>query len=216
MISGARSRLTIRHGVNSSGLSALPASERGGAVVSSGAFWFLAGRSCRRVQCRRLAYERLQRLLIDLVALVKVDGAPGVAFEAGVEEVGRVVQRGAPGKGHLHDGLVGLAGADDAVVLPHRNAPPLPLLDHVGDGLLDDASDTRERLAAPIAELLDSCIDVPSGRASAFCFVRAALLHACRFLHGCRRSAHNRSPGNWLACFTQSMSWTSSSSASSR
>ena len=50
----------------------------------------------------------------------------------------RVVQRGALGEGQLHDGLVGLAGADDAGVLPHRHAAPLPFLDHVGAGLLDE------------------------------------------------------------------------------
>ena len=32
-------------------------------------------------------------LFIDLVALVEVDGAAGVAFEAGVEEPGRVLER---------------------------------------------------------------------------------------------------------------------------
>ena len=40
---------------------------------------------------------------------MEIDGAPGVAFEAGVEEVRWVVQRGALGEGHLHDRLVGLA-----------------------------------------------------------------------------------------------------------
>ena len=32
------------------------------------------------------ANESLQRVFIDLVALVEIDGAPGVAFEAGIEE----------------------------------------------------------------------------------------------------------------------------------
>jgi hypothetical protein len=39
-----------------------------------------------RVQCHGGANERLQRLFIDHVALVEIDGTPGVAFEAGVEE----------------------------------------------------------------------------------------------------------------------------------
>ncbi len=68
-----------------------------------------------------------------------VDRAPDVAFEAGVEQVRRVVERGALGEGQLHDGLVGLAGADDAVVGPDRDAAPLPLLDHLGIGLLISA-----------------------------------------------------------------------------
>ena len=45
------------------------------------------------------------------------------------------------GEGHLHDALVGLAGADDAVVRPNRDAAPLPLLDHVGVGLLDQRAE---------------------------------------------------------------------------
>ena len=53
-----------------------------GAVVSSSALWFLPGSAPRRVQCDGLANERLQRFFIDLVALMEIDGAPGVAFEA--------------------------------------------------------------------------------------------------------------------------------------
>jgi hypothetical protein len=42
--------------------------------------------SHRRFQCHGGANERLQRLFINLVALMEIDGTPGVAFEAGVEE----------------------------------------------------------------------------------------------------------------------------------
>src|SRR6266511_1225838 len=90
------------------------------------------------------------------------------------------------GKGHLHDSLVRLAGADDSVMLPHRNPSPLPLLDHFGVGLLDETSDASERLAPPITQLLDSRIYQLRGRVSSFSFLRAALplLHGCcRFLH---------------------------------
>ena len=38
------------------------------------------------VQSHGAANERLQRLFIDLVALMDIDGASGVALEAGVEE----------------------------------------------------------------------------------------------------------------------------------
>src|SRR3979490_3102844 len=95
----------------------------------------------RRVQRHGGANERLQRLFINLVALMEIDGTPGVAFEAGVEEARRVLQRGALGEGHLHGILVRLTGADDAGVRPHRNASPLPLLDHFGVGLPDENSD---------------------------------------------------------------------------
>jgi len=59
---------------------------------SSSALWSLlradgaSGSSHRRVQCHGGANERLQRLFINLVALMEIDGTPGVAFEAGVEE----------------------------------------------------------------------------------------------------------------------------------
>lgn len=59
----------------------------------SSALWSLlsadgaSGRSQRRVQCHRGANERLQRIFINLVVLMEIDGTPGVAFEAGVEEV---------------------------------------------------------------------------------------------------------------------------------
>jgi hypothetical protein len=39
-----------------------------------------------RIQCQGGANERLQCLFINLVALMEIDGAPGVAIEAGVEE----------------------------------------------------------------------------------------------------------------------------------
>src|ERR1700675_728359 len=111
---------------------------------------------------------------------MEIDGAPGVAFEAGVEEACRVLQRGALGEGHLHGILVRFTGADDSGVRPHRNPSPLPLLDHFGVGLLDETSDPSERLAAPITQLLDSRIYQLRGRVSSFSFLRAAprLVHA--------------------------------------
>src|SRR5262249_37082774 len=117
---------------------------------------------------------------IDLVAVVEIDGTPGVAFEAGVEEARRVLQRSALGEGHLHDILVRLAGADHSGVRPHRNPSPLPLLDHIGNGLLNENSDPSVRLA------LYSRIYQLRGRVSSFSFLRAARpLHGCcRFLHG--------------------------------
>jgi len=54
--------------------------------------------------------------------------------------------------------LVGLAGADDSVVLPHWNATPLPFFDHVGNGLLDDAPDPSQHLARN-HQLLDSSVE---------------------------------------------------------
>src|SRR5207248_162447 len=95
------------------------------------------------------------------------------------EEARRVLEGGAFGEGHLYNTLVRLPGADDPVVLPHRNASPLPFLDHFGIGLFDELSNSRKRLAPPITELLDPRIDQPRGRVCSFFFFRTAL----RILH---------------------------------
>ncbi len=120
------------------------------------------------------ANERLERLLVDLVALADIDGAPHVAFEAGVEQPRRVLQRGALGEGQLHVALVRLAGADDAAVLPHRHPqhpvrrlPPLHLLDHAGVRLPDERAHPRQRRAAPVAERRDAGVDQVGGGGSA-------------------------------------------------
>src|SRR5262249_25451163 len=58
----------------------------------SSALWYLlrangaSGGSRRRVQYHSGANEHLKRLFIDRVVLMEIDGTPGVAFEAGVEE----------------------------------------------------------------------------------------------------------------------------------
>src|SRR5215213_2965544 len=116
----------------------------------------------RGVELDGLADQRLQRLAVDLLALVDVERAPGVAAEAGVEEIRGVLQRGALGEGQLHLVLVALAGADDPVVRPDRVAP-FPLLDDLGVGLLDQAADAGEGLAAPVAELRDPLVDQLGG-----------------------------------------------------
>src|SRR5215813_6006110 len=130
---------------------------------------------CGLVQRHGGANESLQRLLVDLLALVEVDGTPCVPFEAGVEEARRILQSRPFGEGHLHDVLVSLARADQSVVRPHRNASPLPLLDDFGIGLLDQGTQPAERLAPPVAELLDSRVDQLRRRLA---FLRPALLHA--------------------------------------
>src|SRR5262252_10622948 len=59
----------------------------------------------RRVQRHGRANERLQGCCVDLLTLVEVDGTPGIALEARIEEARRVRESGSPGKGHLHDVL---------------------------------------------------------------------------------------------------------------
>src|SRR5262249_22073318 len=128
-----------------------------------------------RVQGHGGAHERLQRLLVDLVALVQVDRPPGVPLEAGVEEARRILQRRPFGEGHLHDVLVRFAVADHAVGRPPRTPSPLPLLDDVGIVFLDQGGWAAELLAPPVAELPDSFVDQPRRRLA---LLRSALRHA--------------------------------------
>src|SRR6185437_14987901 len=60
----------------------------------------------RLIQSHRGANERLERLLIDLLAFMDVDGASGTAFQARIEETGGILQRRAFGEGHLHDARI--------------------------------------------------------------------------------------------------------------
>src|SRR5262249_60936450 len=78
--------------------------------------------------------------------------------------------------------LVPLAGAEYAFVPPPRTPPhrvrwfsPFPLPAPLGVGLSDESSDPGERLAPPIAQLLDSRMDQLRGRVSSLSFLRGAL-----------------------------------------
>src|SRR5215211_2254624 len=127
------------------------------------------GKLARLIALHGRPDEGHERPLVDLIALVEVDGAPGVAFEARVEQSGGVVQRGPLEERELHRALVRLAGADAAVVRPHRDPgagrlAPLPLLDHVGIGLLDQRADPGQGVAPPVAQFLDLRLDQPRRR----------------------------------------------------
>src|SRR6185503_13355538 len=98
------------------------------------------------------ADERFQGLLVNLVALAEVDGTSRVSLETRVEQARGILQGRPFGEGHLHDALVGLARADDSVVVPRRDPAPLPLLDDFGIGFLYQGSEPAERLAPPVAE----------------------------------------------------------------
>src|SRR5271166_1672500 len=95
------------------------------------------------------------------VAFVQVDGTPDVAFKAGVEELRRILQLSTLGERQLDHSFVCLARADHPVLIPHRNASPLPLFGNPGDGLFDQSTQPRERLAAPVAQLLDPRVYQP-------------------------------------------------------
>jgi hypothetical protein len=61
------------------------------------------------------------------------------------------------GEGQLHDGLVRLARADHPIVVPGRDASPLPLLDDSGAASLTSA---RSRPSiSPVIEFVDPLVD---------------------------------------------------------
>src|SRR5207244_5591065 len=83
------------------------------------------------------------------------------------------------GEVQLHDVLVRLARADDAVVRPDRSARtlrfrPLPLLDDVRVCFLDELAHPAERFPAPVPELCDSFRDELRCRPA---LARARLFH---------------------------------------
>src|SRR5262249_37057525 len=73
-----------------------------------------------RVQRHGGARERLPRLFVDLVAVMDIDGTPGVAFEAGVEEA-RGVSSEAP-----------LAKVSFTTLLYVSPVQMIPACDHTG------------------------------------------------------------------------------------
>src|SRR3984885_2746246 len=93
-----------------------------------------------------------------------IDGAPDLAFKAGVEQTCGVLERSALGECQLHDALVRLAGADHSIMIPNRNASPLPLLDHLWGSLFDESADMGERLAPPVVQFFYSRVDKPRRR----------------------------------------------------
>ena len=94
---------------------------------------------------------------------MNIDRAARIAFEAGIKEVGRVFHGSALGEGQLDDRLIGFAGADDAGMFPNGDAAPFPRFLYLRVSLAADGPDAGERLAAPVAELLDLRIDAFGG-----------------------------------------------------
>ena len=129
----------------------------------------------RLVQHCGRADQRLEGGFIDVITLMDIDGAPDLAFQAGVEHACRVSQRSAFSKGQLHLALVGLAGADDAALGPDRNVP-LPLFDRLGGRLPNQRAHTGKRLAAPVVQAFDFGV---------YALRRGLVLVACALFHGC-------------------------------
>jgi hypothetical protein len=111
------------------------------------------------VEGGRFANERLEGRCVHFFSFTDIDRAAYVSVQTRVEETGRILQRRALGEGELHDALVGLASADDAVVRPDWSAHPLPLLDDVRVRLLDEPAHSAEGLPAPVPEFGDPLRD---------------------------------------------------------
>src|SRR5258707_15233814 len=98
-------------------------------------------------------------MLINLIALEQIDRSPRVAFEARVEELVRIREARAVGKGKLHLIFVGIADRDHSVARPHRASHPFPFLDYLPVGLQDVLADAGERFATPVCESCDQLVD---------------------------------------------------------
>src|SRR5260370_22262530 len=98
-------------------------------------------------------------MLINLVALEKIDRAQGVASKARVEELVRIWEARPVGKGKLHLIFVGVADRDYSAVRPHWASHPLPFLDDLPVGLKDALADAGERFAPPDCESCDHLVN---------------------------------------------------------
>src|SRR6266849_2563865 len=98
-------------------------------------------------------------MLIDLIALEKIDRSPRVASEARVEKLVRIREARPVGKGKLHLIFVRVADRDHSVARPHWASHPLPFLDDLPVGLKDGLADAGERLPAPVCEPCDQLVN---------------------------------------------------------
>src|SRR6266481_2809082 len=98
-------------------------------------------------------------MLINLIALEKIDRSPRVASEARVEKLVRIWEVRPVGKGKLHLIFVGVADRNHSVVRPHWASHPLPFLDDLPVGLQDGLADAGESFAAPVCESGDELIN---------------------------------------------------------
>src|SRR6267378_1806760 len=98
-------------------------------------------------------------MLINLIALEKIDRSPRVASEARVEELVRIREGRPVGKRKLHLIFVGVADRDHSVARPHWASHPLPFLDDLPVGLQDAFADAGERLPAPVCESCDQLVN---------------------------------------------------------
>src|SRR5437773_1104893 len=102
--------------------------------------------------------EIFKSMLINLVALEKIDRSPHLAVEARVEELVRIGEARTMGKGKLHLIFVGVAKRDHSVARPHRASHPLPFLDYLPVRFKDGLADAGEGFAPPVCEFCDQLV----------------------------------------------------------
>src|SRR6266853_1398657 len=120
--------------------------------------------SARSIESGGRADERLERIRVNLLTLVNVDGAPDVPVKARVEELGRIFQGSALKEGQLHYRFVRLSRADASVVGPYRCPHPLPLFHDIRVGLPDEGAHPCQCFASPVTKLGDLLADQFGGR----------------------------------------------------
>src|SRR2546428_3216690 len=109
--------------------------------------------SARSIESDGRADERLERIRVNRLTLVNVDGAPCVPVKARVEELGRIFQGSALKEGQLHYRLVRLSRADAPVMGPYRGPHPLPLFHNIRVGLPDEGAHPCQCIASPVTQL---------------------------------------------------------------
>ncbi len=113
----------------------------------------------------RGADELLEGNFVDLLPFAQVDRTARVPFQAGIEELLQVFDRGSASEGEFHNLLVRFPCADDAVMGPDGGSwvlrlYPFPLLLNIGVGIVDELTDMSEGLSSPIPQLLNPLGDV--------------------------------------------------------
>jgi len=126
--------------------------------------------SARSIESDGRPDERFERIRVNLLTLVNVDGAPYVPVKARVEELGRIFQGSALKEGQLHYRLVRLSRTD----APSWDHTGVPLHFH-SSTISGSASLMRARILAIVSPLQSpnsailSLISLEAALPAAFC-----------------------------------------------
>src|SRR5215475_2089098 len=96
--------------------------------------------------------EILQRSLVNLVALGKIDRSPHLASEARIEELVRIREAGPVGEGKFHLALEDGGNCDQSLARPGWASHPLPTFGDLVVGRQDALADGGKRISTPVRE----------------------------------------------------------------